>query len=474
VKGAWRLAALNLQRHRRRNAVTALAVALGYAGIVVLFGYAAWEERILRAAAVYVQHRGHLSVYAPGGLKRAEAKPSRFALPVEAQEAIGAALRADRRVAHVGRYLLGSGIAGNGCRSFQMRAVGVEPALERRLMADPEVVALMGPESARIDGRSIFEVAEEDGPVALAPILARSLEKHRIAIRRPPPAPAIRLAAAQPVALGTAPVEPDEVSAPLDCAAPDVQARLGADPFVQLGARTVDGHFGAVEARAVGVFHPASTEEGKTALLAPIELLQRLYDTDRVTYVAAYLRDHRDAAAVERDLTARLRAAGLEVSVHHFDDSIANPYFVGNMAFLYAMVAFIVVLVVNVVAFSVVNAMTIAAIERAREMGTLRALGFTQGELTGIFLREAALLTAVAIGVGAALATTARVAVALAGIRFVPPGGGTEVVLQLLPPPEAWIATAACFVFLTVSATWVAVRARARTNVSELIAEVAA
>jgi putative ABC transport system permease protein len=476
VTGAWRLATRNLRRHRRRNAVTALAVALGYAGIVVLFGYAGWEERILRVAAVYVQHRGHLAVYAPGGLKRAEAKPSRFALPVEAQEAIGAALRADPRVEHVGRYLLGSGIAGNGCRSFQMRAVGLEPALERQLMADPEVVALMGPESARVEGRSIFDVAEDDAPVSLAPILAQSLEKHRIAVRRPRPPPAIRLAAAQPVALGTVPVaEPDAAPpAPLDCAAPDVQAHLGADPFVQLGARTIDGHFGAVEGRAVGVFHPASTEESKTALLAPIELLQRLYDTDRVTYVAAYLRNHRDAPAVERDLVARLHAAGLEVNVHRFDDGIANPYFAGNMTFLYAMVAFIVVLVINVVAFSVVNAMTIAAIERAREMGTLRALGFTRGELTGIFLREAALLTAVAVGIGAALAATARILVAAAGVRFMPPGGGTEVVLQLLPPPLAWIATAACFLFLTVSATWVAVRARARTNVSELIAEVAA
>lgn len=462
MNGAWRLAARNLRRHRRRNAVTALAVALGYAGLLVLFGYAGWEERALRAVAVYLQHRGHLSVYAPGGLKRAEARPSRFALPVEAQEQIAAALRADPRVEVVGRYLLGSGIAGNGCKSFQMRAVGIEPELERRLAAEGEVVALFGAESARSEGQSLVDAPPDaDAPVVLAPILAQSLEKHRIAVAPQEAAPAPQQVAAQQ-------------SAPLDCAAPDIQTRLGADPFVQLGGRTVDGHFGAVEARAVGIFHPASTEEGKTALLAPLELLQRLYDTDRVTYVAAYLRDYRDAAKVGRDLVARLRSAGLEVAVHYFDDPIANPYLVGNMSFLGAMIAFIVVLVINVVAFSVLNAMTIAAIERGREMGTLRLLGFTQGELTGLFLREASLLTVFAIAFGAALAAAARFLLGAAQVRFVPPGCGIEVAVQLMPSPAAWLGTAAFFVVLTVSTTWVAVRRMARTNVSVLLAEVAA
>ena len=462
MRGAWRLAARNLRRHRRRNAVTALAVAFGYAGLLVLFGYAGWEARALRAVAVYLQHRGHFSVYALGGLRRAEARPSRFALPVEAQAQIVAALRADPRVAEVGRYLLGSGIAGNGCKSFQMRAVGLEPELERRLGAEAEVVTLFGAEETRREGQSLGDgPAEQDAPVLLAPILAQSLEKRRIVVAPPEAAPALGSTGGQP-------------AAPLDCAAPDIQSRLAADPFVQLGGRTVDGQFGAVEARAVGVFHPASNEENKTALQAPLELLQRLYDTDRITYVAAYLRDDREVAAVERDLTARLRGAGLEVSLHRFDDPIANPYLVGNMNFLRAMIAFIVVLVVTVVAFSVLNAMTIAAIERTREMGTLRSLGFTYGELTGLFLREAVLLTVVAVAAGAALAQAARLVLSVAHVRFVPPGCGIEVAVQLMPAPTAWIGTAVFFVLLTVTATWLAVRSIARTNVSVLLAEVAA
>jgi putative ABC transport system permease protein len=449
VTGAWRLALRNLRRHRRRNAVTGLAVAVGYAGLVVLFGYAGWSERLMRVASVYNQHRGHLAVYAAGGLKRAEAIPSRYALGPEAQEKIVAALGADPRVDAVGRYLRGSGVAGNGCKSFQMRAVGVELELEQRLQDHREVVALFGRGAAQVSGRPVFDAPGIDVPVVLAPVLARALEKEAAPATAPDPAP-------------------------VDCAATDVRARLAADPFVQLGGRSVDGSFGAVDGQVVGVYRAASTEESKTLVVAPLDLLQRLYGTDRVTYVAAYLRDDRDLPAVEARLADRLRAEGLDVSLHRFDDPAANPYYVGTMAFLRAMIFFIVVLVTNVVAFSVLNAMTLAAIERAREMGTLRSLGFTRGELTGIFLRESALLTVLALGAGAALAAAAVVLVRAAGIRFVPPGSGTEVLLQLFPPLAPCVGLAAAFLLLTLSATWLAVRRKARSSVTVLLAEVAA
>jgi putative ABC transport system permease protein len=456
VTGAWTLAFRNLRRHRRRNLVTALAIALGYAGLAILFGYAAFAERLLRVGAVYMQHRGHLAVYAKDGLRRAEAKPSAYALTPAAQETILEALRADPRVEAAGRYLVGSGIAGNGCKSFPMRAVGLEPDLEPRLVRHPEMVALWGDGEGPIAGRAFYDAPGVEAPLALGQRLARFLEKDRAISAEPPPP------------------EPPGAGGALDCDAPDVVARLAADPFVQLGARTADGSFGAVEGQAVGLFRAYSTEESKTAIQAPLETLQRLYDTDRVTYVAAYLRDHRDLRAVERDLVARLRAAGVEVSIHRFDDPVANPFFAGTMGFLVSMVLFIVILVANVVAFSVLNAMTLATIERAREMGTLRSVGFTRGQLRGLFLREAALLTGLAVAAGAVVAVATAALVKAADIRFEPPGSGGEVRLQLAPPAEVLAGMAIFFLAVTLVATFVAIRRKARTRVAALLAEVSA
>jgi putative ABC transport system permease protein len=144
------------------------------------------------------------------------------------------------------------------------------------------------------------------------------------------------------------------------------------------------------------------------------------------------------------------------------------------MAFVGAMVLFIVLLVSNVVAFSVLNAMTLACIERAREMGTLRALGLTRGELRGLFLREVVLLTGLAVTAGAALSASIAALVRWADVRFEPPGSGTEVRLQLMPSGGALLGVALFFLVLGLLATLVAVRRKARAPVAALLAEVSA
>jgi putative ABC transport system permease protein len=428
VTGGWKLALRNLARHRRRNLVTGAAIALGYAGLVLLVGYAIRVERLIRTSSVYLQHRGHLAVYAKGGLVRAQARPSEYALAPGAQERIVAALRDDPRVERVGRFLQGTGLAGNGTQSYPFRALGVELELERWIVTHPDVVGHVSDVLRPRAGRHLADAADAESPVAIATRLQRFLQ-----------------------------VGPGD-----------------AEPFVQLAGRTHDGSFGATDAQVVGVFQGTSTEDDKSGLVAGLGTLQALYDTDRATYVAAFLRDHREAHAVAREVEARLARAGLAVSVYPFDDRTANPYYAGTMGFLASLVGFIVILVANVVALSVLNAMTLAALERTREMGTFRALGFTRRQLTALFLREAAALTALAIGAGAVAALAVAGAVNLSDLRFEPPGVGGKIQLLITPNLAAFAAPAALLLALSLAATWIAVRRKARTRVSALIAEVAA
>jgi putative ABC transport system permease protein len=453
MTGGWKLAARNLARHRRRNRVTGAAIALGYAGLVLLGGYAIRIERLLRTGSVYLQHRGHVAVYAKGGLARAEAKPSAYALAPAAQETIAAALGADPRVELVGRFLQGSGIAGNGCQSFPFRAVGVEPEVERRIRSHPEVLRSVADVIQPRAGRALPDAAEVENGVMTAVNLSRYLGKSDALSTR-----------------GGLPAPPGA----LDCKDPALPARLAADPFIQLAVRTYDGSFAATDAQIVGIFQAATTEADKTAVLAALPALQKLYDTDRVSYVAAFLRDHRETAAVARDLAARLAAAGLEVDVHTYDDRAANPYYVGTMGFLRALVGFIVVLVANVVGLSVLNAMTLTVIERTREMGTFRSLGFTRRELAGLFLREAVLLTIVSVAAGLAIALGVSGIVNGADVRFEPPGVGGRIRFLITPDALTCAAAAALFVVLSLVATYAAVRRKVRERVATLIAEVAA
>lgn len=73
----WLLAIRNLRRNRRRNLATGVAVALGYAGLVLFGGYISRIEAFIRATTVYLQHTAHVSVFREGGLERAQARPAR-------------------------------------------------------------------------------------------------------------------------------------------------------------------------------------------------------------------------------------------------------------------------------------------------------------------------------------------------------------------------------------------------------------
>lgn len=452
MTGAWRIAVRNLARNRRRNLVTASAIAIGYAGIVVLGGYANRVEALLRTTSVYLQHGGHLAVYARGGLERAESKPSAYALAPEQASRIEEVLRADARVELTGRYLTGGGLAGNGCGTMPYRAFGLDMEAERRIASHPEVLR-WAPDLVRPRaGRAIAEVDPALAPVTLGVRLARSLGKEAAAADAPPAGDL----------------------APLDCDAPDLRARLRADPFVQLAARTHDGSFGATDAWVVGIYQAGTTEADKSAVAAPLEVLQRVYDTDRVSYVAAYLRDARDAAAVARDASGRLAAAGLEVSLYRFDDAKVNPYYVGTVGFIDALVSFIGLVVATVVALSVLNAMTLAILERTRELGTFRALGFTRRQLLGLFLREAIALAAISLAAGLGLGLAVAAAVNAAGVEFEPPGVGGRIPLLLVPTPAVCVAGALLLAALALAATFFAVRRRVRAPVAVLVTEVAA
>ncbi|HSM92164.1 MAG TPA: FtsX-like permease family protein [Anaeromyxobacteraceae bacterium] len=443
MTSGWRIAIRNLGRNRRRNLSTGLAIALGYAAVVLLGGYATRIEGLLRTTSVYLQHVGHLQLHKPGGLQRAAAKPSGYAFTAEEQRAIGELLSADPRVEFTGRYLRAGGLVGNGCESMPFQATGVELAAERRILAHPEV-RRWAPELGRpVEGVPLADAPDDEPAVALAVGLARSLEKH---------------AGAGPATAGA-----------LDCASP---ASIAADPYVQLAALDFEGALDALDARVTTLYRAPSYDEDNRALVTDLATLQRLLATDRVTSVSVYLRDSRDARAVAQDLAGRLANVGLVAELHRFDDMEANPYYVGTLQTLGALVGFIGILVVAVATLSVLNAMTLTILERTRELATFRSLGFTRGQVTALFLREATALTAAGVLGGLLLGLAAAAAVNAADIRFEAVGMAGTIQLLIVPSPGVCLAAAAAYFPLSLAATWVAVRRRVGQPVANLLTAV--
>jgi putative ABC transport system permease protein len=443
----WRLALRNLRRNRRRNMATLLAVALGYAGLVLFGGYIARIELFLRTTTVYLQHGGHVAVYAAGGLDQAMARPAGHSLDVEAQARLLAAAGADSRVAFATRYLRGMGLAGNGCRTVPFVATGVEPDVFGRILRHPDVLHVSAEFARPLRGRALPDAGDVDGAVGLAAGLARLLNKPRVHDE----------VAGQPLVLVP------------DCGTPEAIDQIAADANIQLAAMTFDGSLSAIDGEIVNLFHtPASDTEDQT-ILTSVETLQRLYETASVTYVGVFLHRPTDAAAVARDLEAALEADGIAVDAYPYTDSRANPYYVGSMAFLNALLVFVGTLVTAVVVLGVLNSVTLTVYERTREIGTFRALGWRRRQVAALFLREAVILALAGLLAGGLLALAAATAVNAANIRFQPPGIPGDTQLVLWPLPQVYATVALVLLPLSSLVTWGVVHRRVRERTADLL-----
>jgi len=192
----------------------------------------------------------------------------------------------------------------------------------------------------------------------------------------------------------------------------------------------------AVDGQMVGTFHAPEQTAEDGQIIMPLAKLQEITGSDRASYVALFLHRAADAPAVAAELASALRAKNLPVDTFTYQDETWSPYYVGTMAFLGSMVGFITLLVSVVSVFTVAGAMTLTILERTREIGTWRALGFERRYVLGLLLREALLLSLLGLAIGLVLGLGGAAAINAAGFRFAPPGvAGT---IAFLVKPAAW------------------------------------
>ncbi len=448
MERAWTVAARNLKRNRRRNLATLAAVALGFAGLIMIGGYGNRVEHFLRTNAVYLQHSGHVTVYAKGGLYLAPAEPLRCQLDPSAQDKLLSWAKKDTRVEFAARYLRGVGLAGNGCGTFPAMLLGLEPWALERVRQHREVKKWSEEIALPEKGKWLDAYPAVANAAMVSSGLAKLLQKPRVHDETVgiPPAPTV-----------------------LHCETAQRESELAADASVQLVGINYDGSLSAVDTEMVGTYHPSETLGEDGSMIASLATVQQLLATDRVTYIGLYLHSAQDAQAVAKEVVAAMAKEGITVDALTYDNEESKPYYVGTMAFLGAVAGFITGLVILVLALTVLGAMTLTILERVKEIGTLRALGFTRREITGLVVREAMLLSAVGLCAGLAVGLAASAAINASGIRFAPPGVPGTIPLLLVP--SAWICAvqAALVVPGLCLAAWLVVRAQAKRNIVDLL-----
>jgi putative ABC transport system permease protein len=217
---------------------------------------------------------------------------------------------------------------------------------------------------------------------------------------------------------------------------------------VNIATGTVSGTFNAATVSVIGEFaYSPETVEEQLGLF-PLGFVQRLLKTDGVERILIGLTDLRAAGGFAAELSSRLEAAGIPLAARTWKD--LSPSYESLSTFYTAFSGLAGVAVFALVFFSVIEVLTLAFLERTREVGTIRAFGATRWRVFRTFLLEGAFIGAM----GGALGVLFGVAVALGfnatGVAWTPPGAAVPQPIRL----EISLATTLIPFVTALAATW--------------------
>ena len=141
------------------------------------------------------------------------------------------------------------------------------------------------------------------------------------------------------------------------------------------------------------------------------------------------------------------------------------------MNFLYAITGFFFLLVSVVVILSVANAISMNIMERVKELGTMRAIGFTPQDLARLVGIESFILAIMSVSTGFLVSQLIALAVNLSNIRFSPPGIAGEMQFVLTPWPSLCLIFAVPLILFATVTAYMVTRRKIQGEVSKLLTE---
>jgi len=368
---AWR----NLWRRRRRTLITLSSIAFGtmLSWLFTGVGDANWRAMIDLAARL---GGGHVALQHPAYLDSPALSRS---LPMA--DALRARALDDPEVLRAAPRISGQMMLASAARNYGAAFIAFDPALE-----DSTTLSLLDAMHAEpgADPRTVLFDARGRGGIALGARLAERLN----------------------VGIGG-----KVVWTLTDKQGEIVQEALRVRALLRSGSPGVDG------AMALLPIAPLRESLG----YAPGEAVQ----------VALFLRDQRAAQRVADRLQLRLGGSGVAALPWHD----LQPELAGYIAMEVASSDFLEAVVMLLVAAGIFNTLFVSVMERRREFGVLRAIGFAPAQLTGMVMVESACLGLTGVAAAALLFVAPyyylrEVGVDISGLMG---GGAAEVAGVALP-----------------------------------------
>lgn len=173
------------------------------------------------------------------------------------------------------------------------------------------------------------------------------------------------------------------------------------ESYVTLLATTSSGNIDVLDAEVRGVFQPLSKELSQVIVKTPIAFAQKLIGVEGVNKIMILLHNTEDTSVAAEKIKTILTQEKFDLIVYEWEE-LAEFY--SSVKNLYDnFFVFFKVIISVVIFFLIMNTMTMSIFERFKEIGTLRAIGFTRRRVINLLTSEAFFLGVISSIVGIVL-----------------------------------------------------------------------
>lgn len=392
--------------------ITVLATALGFAAINLFHGYVNNIYSRIIKAAIQGEGLGHLTVYKKGFTTEGKLQPEKYMFSKKELESISGIVGKMAEVKLITPRLDISGIISNGKSSTIFIAQGVIPEDDMTIKGD---IIKLSP----VKGELLS--ADESSGILISSGLARMLN-----------------------------------------------LKLG-DTAVLL-SNTLDGMANALDIKIRGVFNTGRSATNDKVLLLSYRHAQDLYDTMNADRLIVLLNNDSDTDPVMARLSASLKEDGYEVEIKPWYE--LSDFYKQVKSMFDIIFAFIFLIVFVIVLMSVINTMSMSVMERTREIGTMRALGFKKNTIKALFSVEGALLGLLGSVLGVVFFAVFYFIIQSANITYIPPAASIPVALEIDILPLAMIKILIFMVFLSTIAAFFPAKRASKTKIIDALGHV--
>jgi putative ABC transport system permease protein len=202
-------------------------------------------------------------------------------------------------------------------------------------------------------------------------------------------------------------------------------------------------------------------------IVVPLTFAQSLYDTSSVDRLTVLLQDTEQTESMRAALTDAFTQQGLDVEIKTWDELSLLYIKVKEMFDIIFLFIFVIVFIIAMM--SVINTISMAVMERTREIGTLRALGVKRNGIVHLFAFESAMLGMLGSILGISLTLISWLVVEVLKPSWTPPVIAKRLPLEIHLVPEYALFSVLCLVILSMGAASLPARRAAYQGIVEAL-----